>query len=237
MTSNRTKIIILSLSTLIFCLCLSGCKSLNPTLLNPQMNNERLLPPLTPVFNEESFGTVIPLFISSGDSKMFGLGFGSSSTEVAIIQSFSKTITYRNPVINDLKTIFERDVERNITASSNGQQNGTIKCRLIDGKHSEGLGWCIFSSVTLGLFNLLGMPVSSNKYNLQIEVAIFDNNNNLVGRYTSDFHNQKSYMALYWGYSESNAPRNSARIAFTKAMEDIKQQIEKDFDRLNRALR
>ncbi len=162
-------------------------------------------------------------------------------TEYGYGATYSSTTA--NPAFNDIKTIFERDLE-NISQIS-GAPKGSIRCRAIDGKSKDGkhrmsveaFSLAVASGLTLCTANLVGMPISCSKSKLQIEVTILDSNNNVIGRYISDFHKSKSYVAMYWGYSLSQAPRKDARYVFTACMEDIKYQIEKDYTRLTEALK
>ena len=223
---NRVSFIILMLCASALCFSASGCKSLDNTMLNPANKNQALLPPLNPVFDVESFGTVFPLSISRGSA--YATSYGAS---------FSSA-TYSNPTLHDINLIFERNVEGNICVPDfTGQKKGTIKCKLVSGDHSENLGCLAPSILTIFTLNLLGMPIVSDTIDLQTEVTIFDRNNRLIGKYTSDSYSHKSWTALYWGYSGKDAPRNSARVVFIKCMEDIKQKIDKDSNRLNNALR
>ena len=216
----------------------NGCKSLSLSTLEPKMKNKYLLPSLSPILDVESFGSVFGLIKTTGYgsvggvSKTMGRGYGIGYGSISM-----KSTTYSNPILNDIDVIFNRDVE-NICHLS-GTPKGSIKCRLIVGKEKiyGGAGWAVLSGFTLCIPNLFGMPIMSPKCNLQIEVTIFDNNNSVVGRYTSDFRKQKTYVALYWGYSYNNSMKRNARLIFTGCMEDIKRQIEKDYTRLIEALK
>lgn len=226
---SRVNFIILVICALALSFSASGCKSLDNSMLSPKTKNAELLPPLEPVFDVESFGTVFPIVQTTGS---------------ASYDSFTRTAsysggTYTNSKLRDFNTIFQRNVEGNICVPDlTGQKKGAIKCSLIDGNVEGGGYGCIpVSILSLGILNLLGMPFWKEGYNLQIEVIIFDRNNKLIGKYTSDYYKQVSWIAMYWGYELSDAQQHSARVAFTECMEDIKQQIAKDYNKLNNALR
>jgi hypothetical protein len=83
---------------------------------------------------------------------------------------------------------------------------------------------------------LLGVPFDYATTDLQIEVTILNDKNAVVGKYVSDYHEQTSFYAMYWGYSFADGPKRNARLVFAECMKDIKQQIANDYDRLNAAL-
>ncbi len=198
----------------------NSCRTLNSAALNPKMKNEKLLPPLTPVLDMESFGFI----------------FGITQTYVSSPGFTTMTMTaYSNPVLNDINVIFRRDVSENICAGLLGNK-GTIRCRAIVGvQEAGGIGWLVASGLTFFIPNLLGMPIWNIESELQVEAAIFDVNNILIGQYISDSHCQKTYAAAYWGYFQPD--RKNVRDIFTTCMEDIKRRIANDYDRLNDALK
>jgi hypothetical protein len=198
----------------------------------PQVKNEKLLPPLTPVIDAQSFGTVFGLGTTVGSSSGVGYNVGGG---VVVGGGTANSTTYSSASLNDINTIFSRDIE-NISVLY-GQAKGTIMVRLIEGKETKLHYWPLFlSALTIYTINLFGVPIDYSATKLQIEVTILDEKNNVVGKYTSDYRKEKSIIAMYWGYSMENAPKRSARIAFTECMKDIKRQIANDYDRLAAAL-
>jgi hypothetical protein len=197
----------------------NGCKFLSYSTLNPTVKNEKLLPMLTPVFDDLSFGTS---GYNGGDVGYYN-GGGTTS---------------RTAWVNEMNTIFERDIRNNICDERNNEIKGTIKCKATYGKPKLfDYAGVYFSSFFLFVGNIFfGIPVSSSKYELQIEVTISDNNNKLIKRYTSDVHKQKAYAGIYY-YKFSNAMSKCARLVFTECMIDIKRQISRDYNMLNDALK
>ena len=196
--------------------------------LQPKMKNDKLLPVLIPAIDANSFASIF------GSTRTTGSGqtnyYGGQTT----YQNWSST-TYTNPRINEINTIFERDVLGNISASY-GTTKGRIVCKAVIGYNSENLGWLVPNILLACVPAIFGAPMSSWKTQLQIEVMIYDVNNNVVGRYTSGLYQQKTYVAAYWGYHRGNSEPRSVRLVFTKCMEDIKRQIQRDYNRLNTAL-
>ena len=203
---------------------ISGCRTLGPETLIPKVKNEKLLPSLTPVFDYESFYTVFPMSTMVGVVSSGGVMSGSTS---------------KNPVLEGFNTIFQRDVRGNVCKFDPNEldekTNGKMRCSLVEASGKVRIWWAIPSGLTIFVANLFGMPLMSESHKLQIEVNIYDRNDKRVGRYTSDLHKDKAYTALYYGYN--NPTQKCNRLIFTQCMEDIKQQIAKDYDRLNEALK
>ena len=204
---------------------ISSCKTvISTTTLHPKMQNEQLLPPLTPVFDTESFGIRFPLQVSS----MVNAGH----------QIMGAAGTYDNPNLTNFRMIFQRDVEKNICRPNlDDKAKGTIKCSLVDAYDRTKEWWLIPSLLSGFTLNLLGMPRTTQYDELQIEVTIFDIENKLIGKYSSDALKSKTYTALYWGWGISAANDVNKRKIFTECMEDIKRQITKDYSRLYDALK
>ena len=231
---SRQKFIIL-LAFILFTITVNSCKSLYLSTLEPRGRNEKLLPPLTPILDDRSFASIF------GEGRTSGTG-GGVSYRSPYLGNISTTvggwsaITYPNPRINEINVIFQRDLEN--ICEIYGTSKGNIKCSAIVGRNKEGgIGLALLSGFLLCVPNLFGMPIGAWKSELQIEISIYDVSNNLVGRYTSDFHKQKTYSALYWGYKYGDAEAKNVRAIFTECMADIKRQIQKDYQRLSDALK
>ncbi|MCL1957856.1 MAG: hypothetical protein FWF63_11070 [Fibromonadales bacterium] len=182
----------------------TSCATLPLSTLMPQGKNERLLPPLTPVIDIQSFGSV---FRNKGE-------------------------------LNDISTIFSRDIENISVPIYSVKTKGTIIARVASGKNKRFHIWPqVLSGVCTAFFiNLLGVPYDYTTANLQIEVTILNDKDTVVGKYVSNYHEQTSSYAMYWGYSFADAPKRNVRLVFAECMKDIKHQIANDYDRLNEAL-
>ena len=210
-----------------------SCRALYLSEMTPSSKyGERLLPPLKTYLDIESFETV---FSSSNTyttaQATHNIGVGGPYTNY-----YSTSSTYKNPQINDLKVIFQNDVQNNI-CSKYGTTKGSIVCSIVSGSHGRRIGlWPLGAAVMLGVPYLFGMPTGASKTYLKLRVDIYDNSNNLVGSYESPMLKEKKYMALYWGYNGSNAESKTSWDTFKGCMDNIKQQIANDYDRLNSAL-
>jgi len=216
----RKLLFVVGVATFIF--SLNCCRMLTSASLHPQMKNEKLLPPLTPEFIDESFYFRFPVDVTNKVQGAKGL----------------VETTQKNPDISNFKLIFQRDVEKNICAVNLlDVPNGRIECRLIDAYGKVKIIWLLPSMLSAFTLNLLGMPAHGRYDEMQLEVTIFDTENKLVGKYTSDARKRKSFMALYWGWGLEAMTDRNKRVIFTECMEDIKRQIENDYQRLSAALK
>lgn len=233
-----------------FILLLSSCATLTMADLKPYNKNRELLPALEPRIDVASFETAYSL----GYSKSTTSGYATTTETV----NTSKNTTYkvgevvgnavtdnimgRDPRVQDAITLFDREVKNNI-CNPYGDNTGYILCKVAVSKvRRSGYGWTLLSAVTLLVPNLLGMPFGTYKTALDVEVEIYGLKNNLIGRYNAQAYD-KTWIALYYGYSPmgpSEVATPAARIsginAFKEAMNDIKGQIENDYNRIIREL-
>lgn len=213
---------------------LNGCASLYMTESIPVKENyPNLLPPLAPIMDTQSlenvFGVATSTSSFSGSSSYYPLG-------QATISGYSSSTTYRDPAIQDLTTYFEKDATTNI-CQQYGTRKGYITCQVINGYSivRTGMRW-IGAYPLMGIPYLLGMPAKKAQSSLMVKIDIYDKSKNLVGSYTSDFHYDQRYVALYYGYSASDAKHKTALEAFKACMKDIKAKIRTDYDRLKKEL-
>jgi hypothetical protein len=222
-----------------------GCATLPPSTLMPQGKNERLLPPLTPVIDMQSFGSVFGIATTEGTSSGMMYGGMMNGGLLGGTIGVNNSTTYSSVVLNDINTIFGRDIENISVPIYSEKPKGTIIARLVSGEITP-MDWSYFilSTFTCYVINLFGVPIGSTTTSLQIEVTILNDKSEVVGKYVSNYHEQESYYAMYWGYSFAGAAYNpnidakkrNARLVFAECMKDIKSQIANDYDRLNAAL-
>jgi len=213
---------------------IGGCQSLKNTTLHPKQKNANLLPSLTPALNANNFINALELYDT--DFKSGNVVYATNTsfnlqTVEGQIMHLAEIKDFNNPVINDIYSIFSRDVSLNI-CDFNTNVKGAIVCHAVDGSANQGLYFLIPPSLFLTPLVFMGYPIAVPNIKLQIEVFIYDINYKLVGRYISKLYKSHSWVAPYWGYSFDNAIRYNARIAFTKCMNDIKLQIMNDYARL-----
>ena len=219
-------------------LLFSSCKTLYLSELSPIHDGcEQFLPALEPVFDRESleymYGTSSTVANTRSKSKVSDV-IGNKEMEGQSSTTFS---TYRNPLIMQTKNYFIDDVNTNI-CERYGKRAGTIRCRIINGYNRSNayvglLGWAL-----VGAPFLLGMPECLAESAMQIEVEIYDLAGEVVACYRSDCYSDKDFVAFYYGYRNySDAEGKTNITVLKKAMDDVKQQLREDYQRVNQRLR
>lgn len=180
------------------------------------------VPPLEPKFDLKSFGVTykdlydIPGAIISGGVNPEG-----------IVSNVTQSLTSAE----DTKRIYQTFILRNICESV-GETQGTAVCRM--GVRSRGIEkWVnpLVSVLTLGIANIFGYTYANYEDNLEVFVDIKNNQDDVVASYTGigqGFAKAKAYK----GYNVKSARRMAHARAFTAAMEDIQDQMERDNGKL-----
>jgi hypothetical protein len=149
--------------------------------------------------------------------------------------TFNYGIYYVNNIYQDADILYTRDIQDNITNSSE-EKYGYAEFKTILGQHGyAGWGWAGLSGFTLCIPNLLGMPLGNAKTSLEIELNILNSEKKVIGRYVAEGY-AKVPIALYYGYSSVNAIRTANLKALKMALKNINMQVEKDADMLNNKL-
>ena len=231
---TRTAFITAMISMLLF----SSCRTLYLSELSPIHDGcEQLLPALEPVFDKESleymYGTSSAVANTRSKSKVSDV-IGNQEVEGESSTTFS---TYKNPLIMQTKNYFIDDVNTNI-CERYGKKAGIIRCRIINGYNRSNayvglLGWAL-----VGAPFLLGIPECMSESAMQIEVEIYDLAGEVVACYRSDCYSNKDFVALYYGYRNySDAEGKTNITVLKKAMDDVKDQLRIDFQRVDQTLR
>lgn len=216
------KNIVKSLTLLLW---LSACQSLNFNDVNMVAPNSRLLPPLEASVNrkalKDNFDTV-----KTEDGRAFVYDDN--------IQFLGATYQKdRRP--RDVETVFLRNMD-NITQRY-GEKKGKITMRISNTRaYHSGYLYTVPSVLTLHIANLLGMPYVYDNMDIEIEVTITDNKGNPVRKYIETGH-AETPVAMYYGYSTSNAPLLSTIRATQDALRKINMQIANEFEAINKQLK
>ena len=133
-------------------------------------------------------------------------------------------------------TLFYQQVEKNLT-DPYGDMHGYIELRdnTLDLAPAQDGGWDIFSALTLGIFNLLGMPAHHFKPYSEINIRVLDKTGKLIKRYHTSIEDSE-YAALYWGYSLSDRDELLLRT-YRKALDEIIEQMQNDKEFLSNKLK
>lgn len=212
---------------------MTSCASMKMTDLKPEPKNNKLLPTLEPRVDLSSFESAYTL--GSTTSNSAGTVYGQTRTNqnrtstIGIGSSTTTSTSIKDPRIQDAITIFDRDVKDNISDPF-GESKGIILCKINASNQKQNLGWAFLSGLTLMVPNIFGMPIGSYKITLDLDIEIYNNAEKLIARYNG-IANKKIYMAAYWGYGK-DAVRVANIMAFRDAMNQIKMQIENDYDNI-----
>ncbi|SDX94800.1 hypothetical protein [Hymenobacter psychrophilus] len=130
----------------------------------------------------------------------------------------------------DLNHLFEREVRETLA-----EPFGEPRCFLLLTTNTlderSGSGWFMASTMTLGLFNLLGLPYSRNRMLVETRLDVLDQDQNLVGSYRA----QADAKALGSIFSPTNYAQ-SDRVVYLQAvrggLSQIKAQLAADAPRL-----
>lgn len=200
---------------LILVLLLTSCVSLQPGVFQPIQNHCIKLPNLDPVFDFVSF-----------ESFYGGYTWIEHTDEDGAIIS----TTNRQQGLQDALTLFERNV-RNCITDEFTENKGYIICKLAAAGISNNSFFSIASGLSLGLINLFGFPFSGTKVFIDIEVAIYNNDNKLIARYYGD-GKLKNFSGLYYGYRLHEVSRATKLEAFSLALEEVKAKIANDKEKI-----
>ena len=136
---------------------------------------------------------------------------------------------------NDIRALFENDIKENIT-NPYGQQYGWIVLnpKTLERKYMAH-HLSVINFMTLGVANLFGVNIQKYKTFIELEVEIFNANDDLIGRYIGT----GELITKVNKYKKNQADHyRMAVIKVSKqALAEIKKQINNDFDRLNANLK
>jgi len=197
---------------LLLLVLMASCVSIKPSVFQPSATNCVKLPNLDPVFDFESFES-----------------FFGGTTRVETAEGQTTTVTQRTQGVQDVLTIFERNV-RNCITDEFTENKGYIILKLGAANTTTTILPGV-SVITGMLLNLIGLPYDIAKTFIDLEVVIYNNEDKLIGRYSGSATARKPF-ALYYGYSHSQYVRASKLAAFTQALDVIKEKIANDRDRL-----
>ncbi|OON68805.1 hypothetical protein B0919_11515 [Hymenobacter sp. CRA2] len=136
----------------------------------------------------------------------------------------------------DAQQLFEREVHMNLTEPEDTARFGTAvlqvqQCRVV----RRGRVLQAFQMLTFMAPSVLGVPLEHYEAELQATVQVLNAKGNILGTY-SGRGTSRVRVALYHGYSQTQAPRLADVAALREALAQIKPQMEVDAERLRAAL-
>ncbi len=213
---------------------LYSCKTLQVSDLRPPNPTNPKLPLLTAKIDVQSLQNSY----TSGSTLSQGVGVGVPVGGIAIGTFSGSSISFPDKRQQDIVTLFERDVNDNISFGT--QTKGSIELKITFSHTKEG-GWEYFAPavLTAGLAWAFGMPMNTVTQTLELQVEIKNSQNMTVGKYVSNAK-AKAKVAAYSGYKKGDAPymvqasvgRKANIDAYNIAMKEIKDKIQADYQRL-----
>ncbi len=224
----------------LFCLIIivfsiTGCMTTAFQLsdLHSLSKNQHQLLALEPVI-ESNVNIVVPSYYD-GDVCDTENSFSVNSEGFSVFLDGFNRSNASMTVDNDIRTLFENDVKENIT-NPYGQQYGwvVLNPKTLERKHMAH-HLSVINFMTLGIANLFGVNIRKYKTFIELEVEIFNANDDLIGRYLGT----GELITKVNKYKKNQADHyRMATIKVSKqALAEIKEQINTDFDRLNANLK
>ncbi|MCL2439472.1 MAG: hypothetical protein FWD15_03080 [Alphaproteobacteria bacterium] len=227
-------------------LVVSACASIRHSDLTT--NNDPISPLLTPMEvrvdqsnleNVYSRGTMSTTSNRVGVGTSFGNLVGSNNNFLRNMNVGGSTgtahTTFRaDPRINDITSMVEREFQENIMKGS-GITRGQISFRIGYSKEDSSIILPIASVLTLGVLNFFGMPFNYASEETEIVVEIRDNAGTVIRRYREAM-SSTSYVAMWWGFSSSDAARRTSNHNVRDALQKIRRRIDAEAADINKAL-
>ena len=215
----------------------------------PENNpNAHLLPYLEPIVDVENVKDIYTQgkvsttgkSFTFGDSYNYGTAYGnswnSSGFSSAVTKSKSETFFSTDERVNDVVNIFTKEVRQNIVDSSNmNNPRGYIVLRLNGRIEDSSKALKVASAFTFGTLNLMGMPANYQSQEIDIDVSIYNLQKSLVKQYTVTSQDTE-FRAFYYGYTNENANRKAAAEALKKALQEVSNRINRDYDEITSKL-
>ena len=206
-------------------LSLGACRTIQMRDFHQQHALKEPLPPLTLKVHAESF---VAQF--AAEMVLDGSAY-SSYGGVPWIPDPMAAYTHIGAPMRDVFTVLGNELNNNTTQKA-GEKYGQARFKLVYYQRTNpGWGWVIPSTLTFGVANVLGMPVSRIQADLELQMEILDANERVVAQYRAPGAG-KATMAMYYGYSGMGVIRKSNLLALQEAMRSIRQQMEPDLARI-----
>lgn len=132
----------------------------------------------------------------------------------------------------DIIPLFRGEVRQNIAEPTDTATFGYAHLLLTQAKvQRTGRALQMLQMATLLIPSVLGIPLETYKTNITAEVEIADAQGQVLGRYTG--RGQSSVrVAMYYGYSQQDAPQLANVVALREALGQIRPQIDSAAGRL-----
>ncbi len=215
----------------------ASCKTLQVSDLKPVNSNQRKIASLIPQIDLPSVENAY----TKGSSLSQGAGVATTSKYVTIGAFAGTSISFPDKRIQDIATLFERDVQNNICTPAS-ETYGNIRLKITFSKTKEGgWGYLVPAIFTAGIAWAFGMPMNTVTQELELQVEIHNKGGRLIARYEA-IGKAKVNVAAYHGYTKGDAPymvqasvgRKANIEAYNMAMQQIKISIDRDYDKIQK---
>ncbi len=127
--------------------------------------------------------------------------------------------------LQDVFSVLGNELEENMNQQMAGLAYGHAKFKLLHyQRRNSGWGWTIASAGTLMIPNLFGMPLRTNRVELELQLDIENAQGQTIARYSAPGVG-KAPVAAYHGYDNTSATRKANLLALQDAMSVIKQKL------------
>lgn len=137
--------------------------------------------------------------------------------------------------MRDVFTLLGNELADNM-AETSGDKYGQVRFKLeFYNQTVPGWGWIIPSISTLNIANVLGMPYTRYRVDLELQMEVLDANQQVLAQYRAPGKGKAS-VALYYGYTGPDALRKANLLALQEAMRGIRAQMERDLPKVREEL-
>ncbi|HOY07386.1 MAG TPA: hypothetical protein PLO67_18385 [Saprospiraceae bacterium] len=209
----------------LFALLLGACRSLHVSDFHTTQAIPQRLPSLGLLVHERSFADA---FYAALDHDMqFRYTYIPDPWEV-----YGKT----DQSMNDVFHALDNELFDNVNVSDK-ERYGHARFKLLYyQRRNSGWGWIIPSVATFWTANLLGMPCSVIRIDLELQMEITDAHGKVLGQYKAPGMG-KGKIAAYHGYDGLTAVRKANLVAIQNAFSTIKTNLATDIPTLSEQLK
>lgn len=205
---------------LLAALSMGACRSLKVRDFHAKETIPNRLPQLGLLVHERSF------------LEAFDCAFNREYIETSIVRGpYDPTpwIAYdvTDQALQDVFHVLGNDLDENLTVGSNAAYGHARFKLMFYKRRNSGWGWTAASLSTMFLPNVLGMPVLTQRVELELQMEVVDAQGKVLTRYNAP-GTGKATVAAYYGYDSATATRKANLVALKDAMSNIKQKLGAD---------
>jgi hypothetical protein len=137
--------------------------------------------------------------------------------------------------LQDAFQVLGNELSNNMSQVSDPQYGHARFKLLYYKRRNSGWGWTAATAATLMLPNIFGMPVRTQRAEMELQMELVDANGKILTRYVTTGVGKAS-VAAYHGYDNSTATRKANLLALQNAMSKIKDKLQFDVPTLSNQL-